>query len=348
MLKLTSKEKDEIKIYKKIYYFNNKINDHIIYRFQILKLLGKGSFSTVNKVYDYKNNTTIAIKMITNTNTITNTIPNEVTILSNLKKKEQNYITKLYEFFIFRNTKYIVFKLYDITLHELIYYKPNKPNKPNKSILEQNRIRYISQILHAIEYLKDNKIIHRDIKPNNIVLKDNTYKDIILIDFGCAISNINCNINCNKECIQTIAYRSPEIVLNNLYNKKLHYNYKIDIWSVGCIIYELFLYKRLFDSKTNGDLFINYNIILNAPPTNMIKQIPEIHTFYDDIKSPSCIKYKNTIYTFNKTKFKNIFINKFGETAIIDLILKCCEWDIENRINCKQAIELLAINIKDK
>lgn len=331
MLKLTSKEKNELKIYKNIYYYNNKYKDHIIYRFKILKLLGTGSFSSVHKAYDYKNNNTIAIKIFNNTNTNTNKYPNEVKILSKIKKKEQNNITKLYEFFIFRNTKYIIFKLYDITLHEFIY------SRQNKNILEQNRINYISQIFNAINYLKNNKIIHRDIKPNNIVLKDNTYKEIIIIDFGCANSNSNTN-----ECtIQTIAYRSPEIVLNNLYEKKLFYNYKIDIWSVGCIIYELFLYKRLFDSKTNSDLFINYNIILNAPPLNMRKQITEIHKFYDDIESPSIIKYKNKIYTFNKNKFIERLHKNIKEPIITDLILKCCEWDIEKRLNCEEALRLL-------
>ena len=324
---LNKNEIEELKIYKNIYYYNT-FNDHIIYRFKIIKELGVGSFSKVLKVYDYKNKRFNAIKIIKNNIFSTMNEMNEIEILSGLKQKEQNNITKLFEYFYFRNNLCLVMKLYGITLHEYIY-KNNKNNNQNDN---QNYI-YLKQILNAINYLNKNNIIHRDIKPNNIVFKDNTCKNIILIDFGNAINIENIDLS-NDTNIQTISYRAPEIILNSISSNKIIYNYKIDIWSIGCIAFELFYKKRLFNSTKILDLFINQNIIFDPPSFKYLTQFKEIHKLYDDIENPSYIKYNSVIYAFKKNKF----IEKYKENKILlDFILKCCEWDSNYRIDCNGA-----------
>ena len=66
---------NELKIYKKIYYFNKQNEDHIIYRFKIHDILGKGSFSRVYKTYDFKNKHFNAIKIIKNCNFKNSKVP---------------------------------------------------------------------------------------------------------------------------------------------------------------------------------------------------------------------------------------------------------------------------------
>ena len=100
MLTLNNTEKDELKIYKKIYYYD--LTDHIIYRFKNIKSIGIGSFSTVVKAQDYKNNSYNAIKIINHTMLQKMDEPlNEINILKKLKHKEQHHITKLVEYFFF-------------------------------------------------------------------------------------------------------------------------------------------------------------------------------------------------------------------------------------------------------
>jgi serine/threonine protein kinase len=332
MLTLNNTEKDELKIYKKIYYYD--LTDHIIYRFKNLKSIGTGSFSTVVKAIDYKNKSYNAIKIIHNSTLKKMDNPlNEINILKTLKHKEQNHITKLVEYFFFRKNLYMVFNLYDITLQDYIY-NSNLNSNLNSNINSNLDSNYIKQIVSGIQFLNLNHIIHADIKPNNIVFKDNTYQKIMLIDFGNSITFDTITTYYNKT-IQTISYRSPEICINNLCTVKQHFNYKIDIWSVGCVLYELIFKKRLFENTKNIDLFINHNIIFDPPPNNYLLTLKELHHCYDCIESPSFIKYNNIIYSFNKLKF----IKKHIEhSKIIELILHCCEWNINKRFTCEQIL----------
>lgn len=350
-LELTKFELDELKIYKNIHYYE-KYDTHLIYRFKILKKIGEGSFSNVVKVYDYKNKTYNAIKIIKNNKNIkiiknikniknlknnNLDIYNEINILTNLKKKEENHTTKLFEYFIFRNDLCIVFKLYHITLHSYIH-DLNIINKQKNYI-------YLKQILHGINYLKLNNIIHCDIKPNNIVFQDTNLNRIILIDFGISVYTKDIIDICNKKT-QTIGYRSPEIILNCLTCNKIQYNYKIDIWSVGCIAYELFYKKRLFNSNKSIEIFIQQNIFLDNPDYDYLRQYKDIHKLYDDIENPSYMKHDSQIYSFKRNKFIEKHTDK---NYIIDLVLKCLEWNINKRINCNNAINHIEslINYKD-
>jgi len=335
---MLSRNHDELKIYKKIYY---DLSDHIIYRFKNIKSIGAGSFSTVVKAQDYKHNSYNAIKIINSTMLQKMIEPlNEINILKKLKYKEQYHITKLLEYFFFRKNLYMVFNLYDITLHDYIY---NSNLNTNYNSNSDSNLNYIKQIVNAIQFLNKNNIIHGDLKPNNIVFKDNTYKKLILVDFGNSITtedistNYNYNYNSNSNSnLQTISYRAPEIYINKICSNKQHFNYKIDIWSVGCILYELTFTKRLFENTKNIDLFINHNIIFDPPNTNYLLTLTELHPYYDCIVSPSFIKYKNTIYSFKRHKF----IQKHKDhSTIIDLILHCCEWEISKRFTCEQILD---------
>jgi dual specificity tyrosine-phosphorylation-regulated kinase 2/3/4 len=256
-----------------------------------------------------------------------NNIYNEIEILKSLKKKEENNITKIFEYFFFRKDLYIVLKLYNITLHEYIYNHKN-----NRVDLNLN---YIKQLTKSIDFLNKNNIIHGDIKPNNIVFKDSSLETIILIDFGNSCFSNNIDYRTSHK-IQTIYYRAPEIIINNLCNTKIEYNYKIDVWSLGCIIYELFYKKRLFDSGKNLELFVNYNIIFDHPKISLLKKLKELHKYYDDIDYPSYIKLNNVIYGFKK---KNFIKKHQDKPDIIELVLRCCEWDMEDRINCDQILK---------
>lgn len=89
--------------------------------------------------------------------------------------------------------------------------------------------KYFSQLCIALQYLHNNNIIHRDIKPSNVLIANGNIK---LIDFG--ISKI-CDkyLKYTKTFVGTPYYISPEQFRN------VNYNYKVDIWSLGCLMYEL-------------------------------------------------------------------------------------------------------------
>lgn len=94
-------------------------------------------------------------------------------------------------------------------------------------------------ILVALKCLKTAGVIHCDLKPENILLIKNEKNFVKLIDFGNAIF-IHDNINHGE--MQTLPYRAPEITLG------ADFDYAIDMWGLGCIIYELVTNKILFNS----------------------------------------------------------------------------------------------------
>jgi dual specificity tyrosine-phosphorylation-regulated kinase 2/3/4 len=286
---------------------------HLDNRFIYDKLLGSGSFSNVYRVYDTHNKKYYAQKIIDIHKTPD--YRNEVNILINLKKKESNNITKIFESFLYGNKFYILFKLYDITLKEYI--------KKNKSSVTKT-FKLVSDITNALYHLHTNKIVHCDIKPDNIVFKNSLHDSIVLIDFGISVKLDNTHANVNSY-IQTLYYRAPEIILESIFD------YTIDIWSLGCISYEIYYQTLLFDSKTKDHLFIQQNCILDPPSYEFIKKHPPIQTYYDNPKDPSYMLYNNNMYTFKKYEF----LRNHQERKITDFVLDCCKWEPTERITYK-------------
>jgi fused-like protein len=100
--------------------------------------------------------------------------------------------------------------------------------KQKRLKLEEIR-NYFKQIVSALLYLNDNRIVHRDLKPQNILIRDGVVK---LCDFGFARKMSAATI-CLHSLKGTPLYIAPEII------SEKPYNHKIDIWSLGIIIYEL-------------------------------------------------------------------------------------------------------------
>lgn len=106
-----------------------------------------------------------------------------------------------------------------------------------------------AQVSSAVSYLHKNKVIHGDIKPQN-VLFDVRKETIGLCDFNVSIMEPK---NYNSSVVQTANYRAPEVNLDCALSR---YDYKIDVWSLGCLFYELLtgevLFKFLSEDSTMG------------------------------------------------------------------------------------------------
>ena len=202
-------------------------------RYEIINNLGNGAFSDVYKCKDHKNNSFVAIKVIRNEPRFHKCALKEY----NLYEKIQNNsfcinIINLQRYFNFNNDIFFVFDLHGISLYE--YYK----NLKNDIYMKD----FSKQILDGLVYLHNLNIIHADLKPENILIENNILK---IIDLG---SSFEEKENKYYDYIQSRWYRSPEVLFNRKITKK------IDMWSYGCILFELYHRRPLFRGKNSENM----------------------------------------------------------------------------------------------
>ncbi|XP_050191019.1 homeodomain-interacting protein kinase 3 [Myiozetetes cayanensis] len=210
--------------------------------YEVLDFLGRGTFGQVVKCWKRGTNEIVAIKILKNHPSYARQGQIEVSILARLSTEnadEFNFV-RAYECFQHRNHTCLVFEMLEQNLYDFL--------KQNKfSPLQLKVIRPIlQQVATALKKLKSLGLIHADLKPENIMLVDPVRQPyrVKVIDFGSA-SHVSKTI-CSTY-LQSRYYRAPEIILG------LPFCEAIDMWSLGCVIAELFLGWPLYPGALEYD-----------------------------------------------------------------------------------------------
>ena len=216
--------------------------------YKIIKPLGEGGFGIVYLVE--KDNKRYALKK--STKKLKNEEIEQIKKLINILSKINNeYLIKYYNTFIENDNFNILMEFAgENNLKQFINKHKNKGEYIDEKIIKD----IIIQICKGLKVIHDNNMIHRDLTPDNIFIDENTNK-IKIGDFG--VSKILTNTkNYAKTQIGKFNYVAPEIL------KGLEYNNKVDIYSLGCIIYELFTLNEYYidkldekECKINTDIY---------------------------------------------------------------------------------------------
>ena len=251
-------------------------HDHLAYRYEVLGVIGKGSFGQVLKCFDHKLRELKAVKIIRNKRRFYQQALVEVRILEHLRAADPARTkgnVRLCEHFLFRNHLCMAFELLSVNLYEFI--KNNGFQGISLGLIR----RFASQILGSLSFLQRQSIIHCDLKPENILLVQPSKSAVRVIDFGSSTFESERLYT----YIQSRFYRAPEVILG------LPYLYPIDMWSFGCILAELYTGYPLFPGENEADQLACIMEVLDVPPADLVEASPRRRLFFDRALQPRIV-----------------------------------------------------------
>ncbi|EDR23405.1 serine/threonine protein kinase ppk15, putative [Entamoeba dispar SAW760] len=304
-------------------------------QYRVIGLLGQGSFGEVFRCLDLQTNQLVAVKILKNQLVYLRQGMLELAILTLLNGYYdpigEFHTIRMMDHFMFKSHLCIVFELLSINLYDALKMNDYKglPYNFNQSVCKQ--------LVCSLQLLRENGIIHCDIKPENIMLLASSSK-IRLIDFGSA---------CFQDSplytyIQSRHYRSPEIIIG------LPYSPAIDMWSFGCVVAELFLGIPLFAGSSEHNQLSKIIQLIGMPSTTLLKKGSRTDEFFWRRRpSPKIVQHENgevsavetcedeyfvlkTRYEYEKSMNTHIIANKnyFNETTL-EGVIKSCMSDVE-------------------
>ncbi|KAG7486082.1 dual specificity tyrosine-phosphorylation-regulated kinase 4-like [Solea senegalensis] len=296
------------------------INDHLAYRFQILTELGVGASGQVFKCKDHKTNEFIAVKIIRNKESIHRLGKGEVTILKALRRSGQSNkanIVQMKEYFYFRSHLCITFELMEKDLFEAM------ENALDNRFSEKGQRKYTIDILNGLLLLRNKRIVHSDIKPENIFLfKKDGEMHAAVGDFGGSYFLEDTD----PEFTFTPMYASPEVLLGKSCSPAT------DMWSLGCIIAELHLGYPLFCGSNSEQQFIRIMQVLGPPPKELLVNAPKKKNYFDckgvPLRMESVMRYRTSLT-------RHLASTNYH---FVDFIRRCLEYDPQRRMTPEEAM----------
>jgi len=236
---------------------------------------------------------------------------NELKVYHNLQE-ETDYFPKFYDYFNGEIKKCIFMENCQEDLRTILDKREEICNEI-----------FVLHISKGLQILKQKNIIHCDLKPGNILYdaKSDLFK---ICDFG-----ISCFDDKKKHYpVQTMYYRSPEVIVRK------PYSFSIDIWSFGCIIYEMLYQRVLFQHLLEEECFLSMMSKLGMPPEKLYQNFYDRNIRFEK-GTPilqKCIQLPDTIIYKERMK-----LNISREDRIIR---KCLQWNPDKRITPEKIISM--------
>ncbi|KAG8861248.1 U4/U6 small nuclear ribonucleoprotein prp4 [Tulasnella sp. 330] len=241
-------------------------------KYQVFSSLGKGMFSAVVRARVVNGEKDeigkeVAIKIIRSQESMYKAGMKEAAILNKLAAadpEDKKHLIRLEKTFDHRGHLCMVFESMSMNLREVV-------KRFGKDVgLNMRAVRaYAHQLFLALSLMKKSNIMHADIKPDNILVNES--KAVLKVcDLGSASDTSENDIT---PYLVSRFYRAPEIILG------LPYDTALDMWSIGCTLYELYTGKILFPGRTNNHMLLLMMELKGRFNTKMVKKAKfgEIH-----------------------------------------------------------------------
>lgn len=226
-------------------------------RFVKKDLLGYGTYSMVYKGYDIMTGGVVALKIIklSEDEGMPNTALREVSLMKRLLHPN---VLSLLDVIHTEVQLTLVLEYIDADLRKVL---------TSEGVI--NRYSLIKQLIEGVSYLHSQQVVHRDLKPQNILV--NKEGELKIADFGLARS-FEIKMPAYSSEVVTLWYRSPEL----LKGCKV-YGYSVDIWSLGCIISEILTGSPLFPGADKHDQLKRISRYLEKDESDRMSWLLKIH-----------------------------------------------------------------------
>lgn len=319
-------------------------------RYQVFSSLGKGMFANVVRARVLQGDVNevgkeVAIKIVRCQESMYKAGQKEVQILQKLKAADpddKKHVVRLERTFEHRGHLCIVFESLSMNLRDVVKRFGKDVGLNIKAVRA-----YAHQLFLAMSLLRKCNIMHADIKPDNILV--NEQKNLLkLCDLGSASDASENEIT---PYLVSRFYRAPEIILGVPYDPAL------DIWSIGCTLYELYTGKILFPGRSNNHMLLLMMELKGRFNSKMIKKAKFGEMFFDDLGGFQSVELDRATGT---DVIRKVHITKPSRdirgrlmpssaskmkddeaktlTSFIDLLDKCLALDPAKRITPKEAL----------
>ncbi|KAG9395745.1 Protein kinase domain [Carpediemonas membranifera] len=339
--------------------------------YMIDSLIATGTFGTVYRGHSLKGSeaykkdvNSVAIKFIRSIQKYANAAEVEIEILSRLNNYDlpkRRRVTHLVDHFEFKKHIVMVFPCYGNSLLDFI--KLNEHRGYN----QEWTLEFTRSISHCMSYIHSQKIIHTDLKPENIVATSKTHRsnlrgkifcypvtaEVITIDLGSAIHAAS-DPDRRPPLVCTRQYRPPEVITG------LAYDSSVDVWSLGCIVYELATGIPLFNTHRNTQHLAMVEKLLGPAPPLFMQRLQD-RVRLTKLPAAECgIKYFNEAGVIawhdRLTEAERVGLErapslaKLEETlpsAVVGVIRCCLTWLPENRVTMQDVAAILSASPPD-
>ncbi|KAJ2990341.1 hypothetical protein NUW58_g3000 [Xylaria curta] len=257
-------------------YYKIRIGEIMNGRYQVQSTLGKGMFSGVARAVDITNKKLVAIKMMRNNDALKKGGFTEIAILQKLNNADpdnRKHIVRFERHFEHKGHLCLAFENLSLNLREVLRKFGN-----NIGINLSATRAYAHQIFVALAHFRKCSIIHADLKPDNILVNE-TRNVLKICDLGTAIDRSDAATAHTEITPYLVSrfYRAPEIILG------MPYDYSIDMWSIGCTLYELYTGKILFAGDSNNQMLKAIMEIRGKFSAKLYKRGELSHLHFDEV-----------------------------------------------------------------
>ncbi|XP_037812397.1 serine/threonine-protein kinase PRP4 homolog isoform X11 [Lucilia sericata] len=316
--------------------------DILHHRYKIMATLGEGTFGRVVKVKDMERDFCMALKIIKNVEKYREAAKLEINALEKIAQKDPNcehLCVKMIDWFDYHGHMCIAFEMLGLSVFDFL-----RENNYEPYPLEQ--VRHMAyQLCYSVKFLHDNRLTHTDLKPENILFVDSEYNthynhkinrevrrvkntDVRLIDFGSATFDHEHH----STIVSTRHYRAPEVIL------ELGWSQPCDVWSIGCILFELYLGITLFQTHDNREHLAMMERILGQIPYRMARKTKTKYFYHGKLDWDEKSSAGRYVRDHCKPLFRYQMSDSEDHCELFDLIKKMLEYEPSQRVTLGEAL----------